>query len=609
VAARKAKLREELTRVVKMRLSTWCTSSVLSDEFDTAAHVVTRVTVEASRFANYYVLRTLDAGEQLPKMDQTFFYRIFTTVAGAPSIFYAYYADYCALRDAAWHGGEADIMDTLHLPQVLNEACKTYLTAARNHVVLNLTRRVRKAFFVFLGSQDEVLRASDRHKLARYHVGLLSGTRSLDEEDDVWASLSRDVPAEFRETVTDYTRTQYHGHRALPLDTATCSRVEKRWWEYVPWLHELQIFLEDHEARQFSLLPIATFDVKYIRVTPTTLYGLLRRAHARNPRAVADPGPGPAFVANVTEHWPRYFRLRAVERGATTFAGSFLTDGYAVSVTTTRPKPQVAVFDVPYGGITDVDLFGKRVVSVDPGSRDLVTCLSYTEDGEQRSWRYSNAEYKEKIGAAKAGRRRLRWMQEDAALDVELQDVPSPKTGMLELFELHLNGFFAVLRRALRHCAMRRVRALRFTQYGRKQKVMHDICERILRGGGFHDDEREVVLAYGNATFTTRGRFPGPVKAVRKELRRRHASVHDVDEDYTSKLCSHCQLGLEPMFGENGRAIHAVRRCTTANCPRTTWHRDVNACLNILYVFLYEIQHGERPEVYTRGYQMQLNAQ
>merc|ERR1711907_821678 len=48
---------------------------------------------------------------------------------------------------------------------------------------------------------------------------------------------------------------------------------------------------------------------------------------------------------------------------------------------------------------------------------------------------------------------------------------------------------------------------------------------------------------------------------------------------------------LEPMFDEEGRAIHAVRRCQSV-CIRMVWHRDVNACLSIMYVFIYEWING-----------------
>ena len=146
---------------------------------------------------------------------------------------------------------------------------------------------------------------------------------------------------------------------------------------------------------------------------------------------------------------------------------------------------------------------------------------------------------------------------------------------------------------------------MRFTQYGKKQKVMHDICERVIRGGGFENDGRKVTIAYGNATFTTKGSLPGPVKAVRRELQRRGEDIHLVNEDYTSMLCSSCHERLEPMFDEEGRAIHAVRRCHNSECNRMVWHRDVNACLNIMCVFIYEQLYGFRPPVFTRAFQQQ----
>jgi len=45
-------------------------------------HGVTRISVEASRFLNYHILKLLDEGDEIPKLDQTLFYKAFTTMAG-----------------------------------------------------------------------------------------------------------------------------------------------------------------------------------------------------------------------------------------------------------------------------------------------------------------------------------------------------------------------------------------------------------------------------------------------------------------------------------------------------------------------------------------------
>jgi len=38
---------------------------------------------------------------------------------------------------------------------------------------------------------------------------------------------------------------------------------------------------------------------------------------------------------------------------------------------------------------------------------------------------------------------------------------------------------------------------------------------------------------------------------------------------------------------------------------RMVWHRDVNACLNIMYVFINEWIKGFRPGIFTRAFQQQ----
>ena len=59
------------------------------------------------------------------------------------------------------------------------------------------------------------------------------------------------------------------------------------------------------------------------------------------------------------------------------------------------------------------------------------------------------------------------------------------------------------------------------------------------------------------------------------------------------------------MFDEEGRAIHAVRRCINSDCNRMVWHRDVHACLNILHVYIFETVNGFRPAAFTRPFQLQ----
>ncbi len=96
----------------------------------------------------------------------------------------------------------------------------------------------------------------------------------------------------------------------------------------------------------------------------------------------------------------------------------------------------------------------------------------------------------------------------------------------------HIATLFGILDAILDISLRLRVRELRFTQYGKKQ-AMHDICERIMSGGGFEDDMRPVTVPFPYATITTRGRFSGPVKAARRHLQKRGEDMHLVNDETT----------------------------------------------------------------------------
>ena len=620
VAERMKRRSTIVTSVVKMKLNTWCKSDLIAGEISRLAEGLTRVSVETSRFLNLWVASSLDEwesipeehrmGEPIPKIDQTFLYRAHTLIAtGIRKKVYDFgdtLAEFDRLRPEGME--RADFSGNL---QILNEASREYLTACKNHVSLNMYSRVRKGFVCFLMARamgvGVILKAKDRDRIARYYMRRM--TRQDADADKLWWSFPQPRTEGMHRLqlfVEERVERNLEQYADLPLPAEKYgTEVSSKWWKYLPWMRHLQREIEAHGGKMFSLLPLSSYDVKHVRITNTTLHGILRRLHESHPMAIpsfsSDPKP---FIADSDYWWDKYFHLNKVQRGRHTFEKSFVSDGYGVSVTRSVPKTVIEGGDscVEEDDV-QIDIAGRRIITVDPGARDLVTCMSYDEDGRQITWRYSNAEYCHKIGALRAQKKR-RWWRKQAGLEEALLTLPSMKTSSLDQLVGHIVCLYEVLDRVLELNSRRRVREQRFRQYGMKQKAMHDICERIVSGGGFAEDDRPTTIAYGNATFTTRGRFPGPVKAVRRHLQRRGEDLHLVDEDYTSKLCSDCHEALEPMRDGNGRAIHAVRRCTNSDCERMVWHRDVNACLNILYVFLYQITHGERPYQFTRAFQM-----
>jgi hypothetical protein len=167
-----------------------------------------------------------------------------------------------------------------------------------------------------------------------------------------------------------------------------------------------------------------------------------------------------------------------------------------------------------------------------------------------------------------------------------MTQLPSAKTPNT-VTRAHITELFKILDRVLDLNDLSRVRGLRFSQHCLRQRVMYDICERITATTE-EDDDRPVVVAFGAGMFSScsRGHAPGPVKGVRKALRKRGVEMYDVNKDYTSQLCNCCHSKVVSMYSQGGgMAIHGVQRCLAATCMRKTCNCNANVALNNLYVF------------------------
>lgn len=64
----------------------------------------------------------------------------------------------------------------------------------------------------------------------------------------------------------------------------------------------------------------------------------------------------------------------------------------------------------------------------------------------------------------------------------------------------------------------KRIRTIRFRQYGKRRRVLGGLVDRILHRGFESDKEEGPSGAYGAASFQCRGRFSGPVKIFRRDV-------------------------------------------------------------------------------------------
>ena len=182
VAVRKKRRAEIHQSAVKMTLNKICFDYQLATEIEICVHGVTRKTIEASRFLNYYVLKLLEEGDEVPKLDQSFFYAAFTSMAGAEKaetmeMFGEALQDYNHLRPQ-----NMERFDYRHVNQMLNYAGKDYMINCRNHVVLNISARVRKAFKLLFQSLPQQFKAEDWEKARHCFMRRMSRKAGPEEE-------------------------------------------------------------------------------------------------------------------------------------------------------------------------------------------------------------------------------------------------------------------------------------------------------------------------------------------------------------------------------------------------------------------------------------------
>jgi hypothetical protein len=232
----------------------------------------------------------------VPKIDETSFYGAFTTMPGARKAstienLGEALNDYKGLRPA----GMARF-DNESVEQMLLYSVREYLTAFKNHVVLNLVKPIEKAFMRLFRALKKKFTAKNR-----YNFGATSGGRMAREvgpgaEDAMWADVTEVPDAATRAALRAYVDRNLDKYANLPLDAAGPYQtyvVEKRWWAYLRWLHVLHIIkhekatlaelhdIEFKQARMFSILPLCSYDPGHDRRHQGAArpFGARRQAH------------------------------------------------------------------------------------------------------------------------------------------------------------------------------------------------------------------------------------------------------------------------------------------------------------------------------------------
>jgi hypothetical protein len=179
--------------------------------------------------------------------------------------------------------------------------------------------------------------------------------------------------------------------------------------------------------------------------------------------------------------------------------------------------------------------------------------------------------------------------------------VPSVKTAEVDEF------LYAY---AYRNSLVERLEAAFFTnlwhpkqkmrKWVKRQQALETAVAKVC-GTKDHREQKKTIVAFGDGDMSTNTRGLAPIMstAFAKKMKQ-NTTVVFINEYKTSELCCCCHETLKNVKGN-----FRVKRCCTSDCTRGTskerfWHRDVNAAINILLLFLEECLSGQRNPKFKR---------
>jgi hypothetical protein len=248
----------------------------------------TRTAFETARFLNYFFTKLLAEGREVPEIDETVLYGVFTTMAGARKASTIEKLGEALNDYEDLHPAGMARFDCEYVAQMLLYAAREYITASKNQVVLNLVKRIEKAFMRFFRALKQKFR---RGTDAR--CGAADGKGGWPRRGgEMWAAVSEVPTAATSTALRAYFDRNLNKYADLPLDAAGPNPtyvVEKRWWAYVRWLHDLQVIehekaslaelhdIEFKPVRVFIILPLCSYDSRHVTVDTVALHGLAKR--------------------------------------------------------------------------------------------------------------------------------------------------------------------------------------------------------------------------------------------------------------------------------------------------------------------------------------------
>jgi hypothetical protein len=357
------------------------------DKIEEGVRFYTNLSVWASRFLLFFVLRQLDAGEPLPEFGTTFVRQIITCCA---------YAELGSRAKFPQNMLDARTEFLKHVPAdfsfsprgtgnvwrylLLEDLAVQMLTVARNSMTTRLYLILRR-WFKWRRKRDKV----------EGHWG--------PDFDELWSHLSHKgvVQSDGSPWLQEIVRL-LSAHNELDWGRPCLSKG-------LPILKLLLSDMEqDKDAKLFPLLPLFSAACKHMPLSTITLKAMLA-GRCDMEHTSSDP-----LLRDYP--WDVLFTFRGVLHGRKTFDGRITTNGSDVSVQYTLPEPGMKrkrTREARPKTPASVDLRNATILAIDPGRRDILHGVFHTVtggveaplDGRNKIFRLSKGCYRTECGMRK----------------------------------------------------------------------------------------------------------------------------------------------------------------------------------------------------------------
>ncbi|KAK9816953.1 hypothetical protein WJX72_007354 [[Myrmecia] bisecta] len=435
------------------------------------------------------------------------------------------------------------------LTAIFNEQAAKMATAMRNHVQINASRFLRRYLRVHVqlvrAAHPNSITAEAARRIVDVMLGQLKGGKAWHSR--IYAStVTRMGRAAFDALKTILPELKRDFPECLPI-----TNVQHDWRSYLPLMHHILAFLEQHPtlkgSRLFTLLPKHGNEPVSISVSTQGLYQL-HTLYKKKYRGRGQNG----FQRNRQRNWYRCMHLPRITTRNRRFEWYLTSNGLSANVLLSKPQPGAP-------GPMQADEQQQQAAHQRPQQAPQPALQQAQQPAQQQQ--QAQGPWPLAPFANLSAKREDRGPQPPpGAAQMATYGVDTGRIDILVAIDNLLSAYARVL--SLSNRQMQQIGGM--TQDRLKRQV-------------WVDNDAAVKAAQEAMPSAGVGHASGRKEAL-KEVLARYAHVVVINEHRSSKVCSACNTILRRVRGPSGRFIWQVKRCP--GCKRF-WNRDVNAARNI----------------------------